>query len=384
MKILEFFNKYKYLEIQRANSWNDIDESMKTLERHLYKKLNAKKSRYESPLGNKNLITLNCHEKYFISMSENHELKGMASLTIKDIYNEGKLTKVAYLSDLKVSHDFCLSGKRQWRNAFVDIILNKDNIDELRDCEFFYGLIDVESEQTKNLFKRFEKIIDVNYIHNYTIHNIFSNQTDGTHKMKGHQVRLTTLDDREKIIKFSLTQIAGLNWCDSPESYTQDLRNYIANKQSLYIEKNGEIQAHICFMRTRIDKLDLMELNSKFNMAKTVLPFLDSGISGQKDNEKINSIYIPVFHLNSSLNPIQRIEVTKILIQTLMKLPHQQKESVITVSNIYDRAVETALESFICMSKYMQIVSFKKKEVLLSQTEAEIEKINDIELKQAI
>ncbi|WP_034720299.1 hypothetical protein, partial [Bacteriovorax sp. DB6_IX] len=93
--------------------------------------------------------------------------------------------------------------------------------------------------------------------------------------------------------------------------------------------------------------------NSKFNMAKTVLPFLDSGISGQKDNEKINSIYIPVFHLNSSLNPIQRIEVTKILIQTLMKLPHQQKESVITVSNIYDRAVETALESFICMSKYM-------------------------------
>ncbi|WP_034719435.1 hypothetical protein, partial [Bacteriovorax sp. DB6_IX] len=68
------------------------------------------------------------------------------------------------LSDLKVSHDFCLSGKRQWRNAFVDIILNKDNIDELRDCEFFYGLIDVESEQTKNLFKRFEKIIDVNYI----------------------------------------------------------------------------------------------------------------------------------------------------------------------------------------------------------------------------
>jgi len=365
MNLKDFFCKYKYIDITSANAWDDINEMVKQINHKVTRTQTIQRDyRYEYPLGNKNLMTLNYYKKYFITMKELSQIKGMASITIKDIYYQGEICRVAYLSDLKVSNDFCVTGKRQWRNAFLDLVINKDRVKELKECKFFYGLIDVENEQTKNLFSRFEKQIEIRNINRYSIHNIFSKKSSLNQKKNRYSILRTVEDDKDEVIKFTLDQIQSQKWCDSPKVNIKDINDFIDRKQSILIKDQNKIVGHICFMRTQIDKLEMADLSSKFKMANSILPLFSSQNESEDKSEKINSIYIPIFYISMKLNPLQRIEITKLLIQTVIDLNHREDDSIITLSNIYDRAIERALESFICMTKYMQVVSFKKKDIL--------------------
>jgi hypothetical protein len=366
MHLLDFFTKYKYIDINPGQAWDDINDMVHAINRSADIK-DGKPIRYDYPLGNKNLITLSYISKYFISMKERNIIKGVASLTIKDIYLNGSVTRVAYLSDLRIANDFCTTGKRQWRNAFLDLIVNKDKIVELKECEFIYGLIDIENELTKNLFNRFEKLIDINYINNYSIHNIFTKKNEFDVEDSEINVELSTIENKEELTIFSLNQIQDRRWCDSPKNNISNLEDYIVRNQSIHIKKDGKVIAHSCFMRTQVSKLELTEISSKFKMAKSILPLFSSKPNSEDEcHEKLNSIYISKFDICNTLTPLERIELAKILIQNVINSKHHQKDSILTLSCIQDRAIEKALESFISITKKMKIISFKRKEDVIT------------------
>lgn len=366
MHLVDFFKKYKYIDLCPAQAWDDINDMIQAINRGSDIK-DGRPARYDYPLGNKNLITLSYISKYFITMKEGNIIKGVASLTIKDIFLNGEVSRVAYLSDLRIANDFCTTGKRQWRNAFLDIIMNKDKITELKDCEFIYGLIDIENDLTKNLFNRFEKLIDINCINNYSIHNIFTKKSELDIENKKIKIEVSKLEDKNELRIFSLNQIQERQWCDSPKNNISNIDDYISRKQSIHVKLDGKVVAHSCFMRTQVSKFELTEISSKFKMAKSILPlFCTRNTTEEESQEKLNSIYISKFDICNNLSPLERIEISKLMIQNIINSKHHLKDSILTLSCIQDRAIEKALESFISITKKMKIISFKRKQDVIT------------------
>lgn len=376
MLMREFFKKYKYIDVVESSGWSDINEMIRTINQG-NKQDKGVQNRYEYPLGNKNFISMNFHSKHCFIMKEKGIVKGVATISIQDIFLEGKLKRVAYLSDLKIASDFCTTGKREWRSAFQDIITNKDRINELKECEFIYGLIDEENDATKNLFSRFDKTVTMTELKQYSIHNIFTKKSEIDFPSNNIEIRLSKHQDIDKIKKLSITEMQKSNWCDSPKQIINDIERYIQNGQSIVVLKDGEIVSHAAFIRTKIDKVELEDISSKFKMAKSLLPLFSTGLPNSSEGiEKLNSIYLTQLCIKHDLEPKERVEICQTIIQAIINGRHQQKESILTISTIKDRAIDKALESFISITKEMNMISFLKKE------EMAIEDINDLDYEK--
>jgi hypothetical protein len=107
----------------------------------------------------------------FTLREDNGELQGVAVVSFRKGYIEGKETQVGYLGDLRVSLNRKLI--RQWRACFKEFIENASQLEETRGCRYFQtALMDDNSQSKANLASNKIPGVHYNLISAYQMVNI--------------------------------------------------------------------------------------------------------------------------------------------------------------------------------------------------------------------
>ncbi len=107
--------------------------------------------------------------RFFVLILRNPEGKliGAGSIVIRSAYHEGALIDVAYLGDLRVINP--RQSARAWRDFYLALLNNRQQIQELKDCRYFYTCILEDNKQAQkaletksplgyHLFERYQMV----------------------------------------------------------------------------------------------------------------------------------------------------------------------------------------------------------------------------------
>lgn len=83
----------------------------------------------------------NSYLVYLLLDKDKLSIKGLAVLSIREAYVNGKLTKVVYLSDLRIASQVWRGARLQWKKFYSFLLKEHKNIEELKDVQYFYSAI---------------------------------------------------------------------------------------------------------------------------------------------------------------------------------------------------------------------------------------------------
>lgn len=241
----------------------------------------------------------------FTLRKDNGDLQGIASVTYRKGYVEGKETIVGYLGDLRVTLNRSLI--RQWRNCFKSFIENSHLLEETKGCCYYQtALMDDNGQSKANLASN--KILGVHYnlVASYNMVNVVGRWKKRT-EWKGykvfplsllskeeHSVVFKKLNDNEKKLPF------GHVWPYELEHRKKYWPGFSEENILVLKSKTGEIVGATCYYDpSELKKMSLTSIPSILKLTKVVsklIPFYQ-----QSDLPKVKEELIVLYLENAAL-----------------------------------------------------------------------------------
>lgn len=151
MKLEEIFSKYPRIRLATAAD----NEAILNLFRTVEMETPGLRIRYERGPDFFAFLRRQCEAAY-VAMFENDDgsLGGVATFCLRKNYVRGETQYAAYLSDLRLSPRLSKSTRVQWRKFYQDILQNAPEIDEFRQCRYFYSAILDQNRDAVRAFTR--------------------------------------------------------------------------------------------------------------------------------------------------------------------------------------------------------------------------------------
>ena len=355
ISIKDFLQNYKYLEVINTDGIRDIDALLEKM----VIQTNGIKINYDYPLGVKNYFAF-CKEKNFcIVIKEDRMIKGFATLSIQNILINGEIQSVCYIGDLCTSPNLSSEGKRQWQNAFIDIVKQKDNIQEFCECKYFYALILKDHAGLDGILERLNRGISVNQENEYKIINIFARK----YPILPHppiNLDTATIEELEEVRSYlALQKIHRTK--DINVVLDRDIISTHILKQNCYItrDENNQINSVIICKENDLKRVHIQKMDSIFKMAGTLLPLF--GRSKIQEGDTLNNLYFEVFEVDSKMKPLKRSEYASSIIAGLLRNERYKECALFTIPAYGDKYIERASKNFFSIESIITETIFLKK-----------------------
>ncbi|MCP4133841.1 MAG: hypothetical protein GY754_22925 [bacterium] len=108
----------------------------------------------------------------FLLENDDKDIEGMGSMIIRPCYLNGKVDKVAYVSDLRVLSKNKRKNQFRWRDFPLEICQKGKDVDEFNGCRYYLGAIVDANEKAKDVFDSLDAPFGASDISTYSQVNL--------------------------------------------------------------------------------------------------------------------------------------------------------------------------------------------------------------------
>lgn len=110
---------------------------------------------------------------YVLVMEDDQKnLEGMCALAVRPCYIDGKIERVAHISDLRFLRKRDRKTKTDWKDLAREFVATGHEIDELGGCKIFLGSFVLANKFARDAFTSLKTPFDISHVANYQMVNL--------------------------------------------------------------------------------------------------------------------------------------------------------------------------------------------------------------------
>lgn len=348
---ISHFNNISLYGTNNSNLWQ--------CEFNKFLQANNDNPNYEYLIGIKSYLSGDQDKNYIFLLEDKGEIKGYAAITLKKIVQDRKIKSVCYINEIIVAKGYSRDAKHNWENIFIKIIEHKDEIIELRECEFFYTLSLGDSLEDNTSFKRLQRAVKKSHEEQFKIYNIFT-KNYLQNSTPQYSLTASISEDIESTYNFILNQKLKKSRDLNAIPEIEEIRLAISENRLFSIKdfSSNKIIAICLCEKTKLKKEYFHKLNGKFKLSSSFLPLMGRGGCPNDLIEDFNNLYIKLIEVDQDFLPKKKTEIVKNIISNLFKIKDFKDTLIFTIPSFDDLSIENAMNSFFCVETNLREITF--------------------------
>lgn len=350
---ISYFDNISLYSANHSNLWqSEFNQFLKT---------NQDNPNYEYLIGIKDYLSGDQDKNFIFLLEDQNEIKGYAAITLKKIVQDMKIKSVCYINEIIVTKDYSRDAKHKWENIFIKIIEHKDEIIELRECEFFYTLSLGDSIEDNTSFKRLKRAVKKSNEEQFKIFNIFTKNYLQT-SVPQYSLNISESSEIEISYNFILEQKLKKSRDLNTIPEIEEIKKAIIDERLFNIKDfaTGQIIAVCLCEKTKLKKEYFHKLDGKFKLSSSLLPLMGRGQSIMTNDsmDEFNNLYIKLIEIKADFLPRKKTEIVKNIICNLFKIKDFKDTLIFTIPSFDDLSIENAMKSFFCVETNLREITF--------------------------
>jgi hypothetical protein len=290
-------------------------------------------------------------DRFFVFVYENKkgEIRGIATISTRLGYISGKLTRIGYLGDLRISLDRGLA--KTWRNFYGLLMHHAHEITELERCSHFYtAVIDSNTAALKALVEHKRNTFTYRAIEHYEMVNLFGRYPWlKTRQFADVKIRRANSSDLEKVFAFLDDENRNLAFGFSPQEWGRRLErwpDFSASSYWIVENREGTILGCTALWSPSLHKRIIVESIPRSTRALFAIasPLL---LRQPRVQQKLEVLYLTQLTWKSSLELKKRQELFAALLDAIHQSGELSAHHMLAYSDFRNRSIVTGTKAWI-------------------------------------
>lgn len=342
--------KYKFIRLASSKDNNEILEFLKSIPMES----GEISLRYERAPDFFSLLKEQGESSaVFVFLEKDGSIGGLSALSIRACWLEGRPSKVAYLSDLRVSPTLNKRARVEWRKCYAEILKNFREIEELEGVDSFYSSILDDNEDAIRSFTRDKSDIVYKPMRKYDSINILGRIPLLSTSSKQFKSRLAINSDKKRILKFladtNKEKVFGQFFTSTLDNTENEWSrrfktwNNIKIEDFILVEKDGDIVS-LCLPWSNGESRRLMVDKANFGLrllgkAVSILRQKPIGVG-----HELKVLYLTHLEFSSTLTPSESAECLSEIIDRVYNDKSDSESHIISYLNFEGNELDTSVK----------------------------------------